>query len=188
MDVKTAFLNGEREEEIFMEFPEGVIARRPPGHACRLIKAIYGLRQSRRTWYQKIHTFFVNHEFLRSSQDYSLYINYRRKLIVLVYVDHLVLGAAKMKDIIWMKSALSKAFEMTDLGELKMFLGLEIVRNGTLRELTIHQRRYIDRILSPHGMSEARLNPTPLHPNTRLVARTPLGTTEAKSHNFPVEV
>ena len=131
MDVKTAFLNGELEEEIYMEFPEGVIAKHPPGHACKLIKAIYGLRQSPRAWYQKIHTCFVTHEFLRSSQDYSLYINYRRKLVVLVYVDDLVLGAADIDDIIWIKSALSAAFEMTDLGELKMFLGLEIERNPT---------------------------------------------------------
>ena len=187
MDVKTAFLNGELEEEIYMEFPEGVIAKHPPGHACKFIKAIYGLRQSPRAWYQKIHTFFVTHEFHRSSQDYSLYINYRRKLVVLVYVDDLVLGAANIDDIIWIKSALSAAFEMTDLGELKMFLGLEIERNRTTRELTIHQRRYIDRILSRHGMSEARPNPTPLDPNTRLVARISSTTKEDQGSNFPVE-
>jgi len=67
MDVKTAFLNGELEEEIFMECPEGLHDITEPGYACRLVKAIYGLRQSPRAWYQKIHTFFTNHEFHRST-------------------------------------------------------------------------------------------------------------------------
>jgi len=61
MNVKTAFLNGELQEEIFMEIPEGLPEETKPGYACRLVKAIYGLRQSPRAWYQKIHTFFVDH-------------------------------------------------------------------------------------------------------------------------------
>ena len=75
MDVKTAFLNGKLEEEIYMEFLKGVFAKHSPGHICRLIKAIYGLRQSSHAWYHKINRFFINHEFLHSSQDYSMYIN-----------------------------------------------------------------------------------------------------------------
>ena len=188
MDVKTAFLNGELEEEIYMEFPEGVVEEQKSGHACRLIKAIYGLRQSPRAWYQKIHTFFVNPEFLRSTQDYRLYINYQRKLIVLVYVDDLILRAADMQDIIWLKSELLNTFEMTDLGELKVFLGLEIIRNRTSRELTIHQRRYIDCILSRHGMSDARPNLTPLDPNTRLVSSTTTVTEGKDNKQVTVEV
>ena len=107
IDVKTAFLNGELEEEIFMECPEGVQELREPGHACRFVKAIYGLRQSPRAWYQKLNTFFHNHDFHRSSQDYSLYINYDKRILVLVYVDDLVFAAAEMEDIGWMKGCLT---------------------------------------------------------------------------------
>jgi len=129
MDVKTAFLNGELEEEIFMECPEGIPAIQEPGYACRLVKAIYGLRQSPRAWYQRLHTFFTKHEFHRSTQDYSLYINYDKRILVLVYVDDLVLAAAEIEEIGWVKTCLTREFEMTDLGELQTFLGLEIKRD-----------------------------------------------------------
>lgn len=170
MDVKTAFLNGELEEEVYMECPEGVHGKVKPGYACRLVKAIYGLRQSPRVWYQKIHTFFRKHDFHRSTQDYSLYINYDRKILVLIYVDDLVLAAADIKAISWIKNALTNAFEMTDLGELAMFLGLEIQRDRSQRILTLGQQRYINRILQRHGMQDARPSLTPLDPNTRLRA------------------
>ena len=165
MDVKTAFLNGELEEEVFMECPEGVPDILKPGFALRLVKAIYGLRQSPQAWYQKIHTFFSNNNFYRSTQDYSLYINYDRKILVLVYVDDLVLAAAERKEIAWIKNILANMFEMTDLGELETFLGLQIVRERSSRILTLCQHRYIDRILLRHGMQDARPSLTPLDPN-----------------------
>jgi len=187
MDVKTAFLNGELQEEIYMEVPEGVRENTEPGFACRLVKAIYGLRQSPRAWYQKIHTFFIGHQFLRSTQDYSLYINYERKVIVLVYVDDLVLGAAHLEDIRWIKAALSKAFEMTDLDELKVFLGLEITRDRSQRQLTIHQQRYIDRILDRYGMNDARPIATPLDPHTKLLAGTKTDGEDNQIKSVPIE-
>jgi len=168
MDVKTAFLNGELEEEVYMECPEGIKDDEQPDSVCRLVKAIYGLRQSPRAWYQKIHTFFTDHAFIRSTQDYSLYIHYGRKVIALVYVDDLVLAAAKIEDISWIKTTLAQAFEMTDLGKLKVFLGLEIRRDRSQLLLSISQQRYIDRILERHGMQDSRPSLTPLDPNTRL--------------------
>jgi len=67
MDVKTAFLNGKLEEAIYMECPEGIIEPTDHGMACHLVKAIYGLRQSPRAWYHKTHSFFLAHEFIRST-------------------------------------------------------------------------------------------------------------------------
>jgi len=171
MDVKTAFLNGELEEAIYMECPEGIIEPTDHGMACRLVKAIYGLRQSPRAWYHKIHSFFLAHEFIRSTQDYSLYINYERKLLVLVYIDDLVLAAAKVADITWIKASLTNAFEMSDLGELTSFLGLEITRERSHRLLTLNQAKYIDKILIRHGLQDSRPAITPLDPNTRLVSQ-----------------
>jgi len=149
MDVKTAFLNGILEEEIYMEGPEGVIEGSRGSKVCRLITEIYGLRQSPRAWYQKVYSFLIQHQFIRSTQDYSLYINYGRKLLLLVYVDDLVLAAAGMQDINWIKNSLTKAFEMTDLAELRMFLGLEVSRQGGHRLLTLHQTKYINKDTCP---------------------------------------
>jgi len=172
MDVKTAFLHGMREEELYMELPEGVMEEAKGDTVCRLVKAIYGLKQSPRAWYHKIHDFFITHDFTRSTQDYSLYINYARKVLVLVYVDDLVLAAADTVDISWVKASLTNAFEMTDLGELRTFLGLEISRERKHRLLTLSQGKYIEKILQRHGMQDARPSMTPLDANTRLHSHT----------------
>jgi len=168
MDVKRAFFNGVLEEEIYMECPEEIVQEVQEVQACRLVKAIYGLRQSPCAWYQKIQPFFIEHKFVPSAQDFSLYINYGRRLLVLVYVDDLVLAAAELKENLWIKTALAKAFEMTDLGELKTFLGLEISRERNQRLLTLHQTKYINKILQRHRMEDTRPIYTLLDPGTRL--------------------
>lgn len=91
---------------------------------------------------------------------------------MLVYVDDLVLGAAKQIDMEWIKAALTKAFEMTDLHKLMIFLSLEITRDGSPQQLAIHKRRNIEQILERHGMNNACPISTPLEPHTRLPART----------------
>ena len=94
-------------------------------------------------WYSKIHTFFAQHGFDHSTQDYSLYINYDRRILALVYVDDLVLAAADRGAIGWIKGELTNSFEMTDLGELTAFLGLEIKRVRSQRLITLSQHQYI---------------------------------------------
>ena len=100
MDVKTAFLNGELEERIYMEITEEVaipVNKARGGYnrplACRLIQSIYGLKQSPGTWYRRIHNFFLEHNFIRSHFDHSLFINYDKPIILLLYVDDLVVAA-----------------------------------------------------------------------------------------------
>jgi len=187
MDVKKAFLNGVLEEEVYMHFPEG-IDEIPKGMVCRLVKAIYGLRQSPRTWYQKIHEFFLTNGFMRSTQDYSLYVNYEQRILVLVYVDDLVLTAAEVEEIVWIKATLADAFEMSDLGELTTYLGLEISRERSRRLLTLHQTKYIDKILHRHGMQDARSSLTPLDPNTHLVSTPKATTTEPNAKSVDLEL
>ena len=106
MDGKTAFLNSELEETVFIEIPEGVNV--PAKHvtheyqapiACRLLKSIYGLKQSPRAWYGRIDKFFRSNSFIRSENDHSLFINYERQIILLLYVDDLVLAAPTIPQI-----------------------------------------------------------------------------------------
>lgn len=94
MGVKTAFLNSEVEETVYRDIPEGLKVKEPARHAdqrivCRLVKSIYGLKQSPRAWYAKINQFFVDHGFERSEQDHNVYIDTIFKLILLLYVDDL---------------------------------------------------------------------------------------------------
>ena len=132
IDVKTAFLNSELDETVYMEIPEGIAIPATPlsnkyrqPMACRLLKSIYGLMQSPRAWYGRIHSFFLANNFVRSDCDHSLCINYEKGVVLLLYVDDLVL-AAPTKDLIdWIRTSLHQEFEMTNLGEIKSFLGLE---------------------------------------------------------------
>ena len=175
MDVKTAFLNSELEEQVYMEIPEGVSipaqSNQPqyrPRSVCRLLKSIYGLKQSPRAWYGRIHDFFTSNNFIRSESDHSLFINYEKKIILLLYVDDLVL-AAPSKDLInWIRMKLHKEFEMTDLGDLSTFLGLEIERNRSQRTLHLSQRTYIIKILTEYGMLASNPTPTPADVNVQL--------------------
>ena len=180
MDVKTAFLNGELEEQIYMEIPEGVavpVNKERGGYnrplACRLIKSIYGLKQSPRAWYGRIHAFFLENNFTRSDPDHSLYINYDKQVILLLYVDDLVITAPTQNIISWIRRKLHDEFQMTDLGPLRTFLGLEIQRNRETRTLHLSQTKYIQKILQLHRMELCNPASTPADPHVRLVKSQP---------------
>ena len=182
MDVKTAFLNSELEETVYMEVPEGVtiptkeiLPEYQQPMACRLLKSIYGLKQSPRAWYGRIEKFFRSNNFIRSESDHSLFINYEQQVILLLYVDDLVLAAPTTKQIDWIRFKLHREFEMTDLGELKTFLGLEINRNRPQRILHLSQTKYIRKILEHNGMAGCNPTTTPADPHIRL---------QKSEHNF----
>jgi len=124
MDVKTVFLNSELEEVVYMEVPEGVSIPRSEesnGHqrpiVCRLLKSIYGLKQSPRAWYGRIYSFFRSKGFVRSQSDHSLFISHEHQVILLLYVDDIVLAAPTTNPINWIRLQLPKEFDMTDLGD-----------------------------------------------------------------------
>ena len=175
MDVKTAFLNSELEETVYMEVPEGVLVptkKALPEYqqplVCRLQKSIYGLKQSPRAWYGRINSFFRSNNFIRSDSDHSLFINYDRQVILLLYVDDLVLAAPTSHQIHWIQTKLHNEFEITDLGDLKTFLGLEIERNRPRRILHLSQTKYVKNILANHRMAASNPTTTPADPHVQL--------------------
>ena len=176
MDVKAAFLNGELEETVYMEILEGgeIPSMRLPTAeyscpmVCRLLKSIYGLKRSPRAWYGRINDFFITNGFIRSDADHSLYINYTKQVILLFYVDNLVL-AAPTKDIInWVRQRLYQEFDMTDIGQLTTFLGLEIERNRPNRTLFLSHIKYINKILETFGMQWCNAAATLANPHRGL--------------------
>jgi len=160
MDVKTAFLHSHLEEKVFIDIPEGLhteIANTTSAGrtVCELRKSIYGLTQSPRTWYGRINQFIIDHGFERSEHDHNVYIHQVFNLILLLYVDDLVLTSPSLTDITWIQDLLHNEFEMTDLGLLTTFLGMEIRRNRPMRMLHLSQQRYINTILVRHGMLDS---------------------------------
>jgi Reverse transcriptase (RNA-dependent DNA polymerase) len=133
LDIKTAFLNGELEEEVYVRQPPGfssIDARK----VCRLKKALYGLRQAPRAWHQRLRAALIDNGFTPSSADPGLFTSTNKQgetSYVLVYVDDLLLAASSIAAIDSMKAAIMADFEARDLGEAGTFLGMEMETNAS---------------------------------------------------------
>jgi hypothetical protein len=127
MDVKTTFLNGEIEEEVYIEQPEGFVIQDEKSHVCRLKKALYGLKQAPHAWYEKMDGFLMSLGFSKSVAYPNLYCHIvgDECLILVLYVDDLFLTSSE-RLIVECKRALTFEFEMKDLGMMHYFLGLEV--------------------------------------------------------------
>ena len=127
MDMKTAFLNGVIEEEVYIEQPEGVVVHGSNSHVCSLKKALYGLKQALRAWYSRINSYLQRLGFTKSEADSNLYFKVvgNLPLILVLYIDDLFLTSDEHQ-IAQCKRALNSKFEMKDLGLMHYFLGLEV--------------------------------------------------------------
>ncbi|CCO30980.1 Retrovirus-related Pol polyprotein from transposon TNT 1-94 Includes: RecName: Full=Protease [Rhizoctonia solani AG-1 IB] len=162
LDIKTAFLHGVLEEEIYMEQPEGF--KDSDGSVWRLKKALYGLKQAARAFYLRLREVLVNLRFTRCETDHAVF--WRREgenlAIILAHVDDMLLAGkprAYLEDI---KAEMAKSFDIVDLGEPQMFVGVEIERDRKAGTLKISQRRYIEDILKRFGMENCKPCVTPM--------------------------
>ena len=176
MDVVTAFLNGELKEEIFMEQPPGFARGDPAKVVCRLLKAIYGLKQAPRQWYAKIDEFFVHTLGMdRNPADDCVYV--RRQggniLIIALYVDDLLIACSELTVLKDTKRELSSRFKMKDLGESRIILGMDIVRDRPKRTLSLSQGRYARKVVDRFGLGSARGQRTPMDPALDLTQDSP---------------
>jgi hypothetical protein len=127
MDVKTTFLNGVIEEEVYIEKPQGFEVEDMKFHVCRLKKALYGLKQAPRSWYGHIESFLMSLGFTKSKSNSNIYfkIMNNEPVILLLYVDDLFLTGEE-KLIAECKKRLASEFEMKELGRMHYFLGLKV--------------------------------------------------------------
>jgi hypothetical protein len=160
-DVKTAFLHGNLDEQVFMELPPG---RRGDGTTvCRLVKSLYGLKQAPRVWNQTLHRALVDADYRRLDTDSGLYTRQVGDDIVSkvsVYVDDLlVMGADNvLQDVV---TALRRQFELTDLGPVRFLLGIEICINRKERTIFMSQGAYTSKILQRFHMDQCHGVATP---------------------------
>ncbi|KAL0325747.1 UNVERIFIED_CONTAM: Retrovirus-related Pol polyprotein from transposon RE2 [Sesamum radiatum] len=162
MDVKSAFLNGYIDEEIYVEQPQGFIAKGSEEKVLRLKKALYGLKQAPRAWYSRIDKYFMDRGFRRSLSEPTLYIKSQGNdtLIVSLYVDDLIYTGNNEKMIQVFKEDMMKTFEMSDLGLMHFFLGIEI--NQEKEGIFICQRKYTETLLKKFKMESCKTVTTPL--------------------------
>jgi len=126
----------------------------------QLQKSLYGLKQAPRVWNKSLDSFLRSLGFNRSEADHSLYL--RHDAIIAVYVDDMSLFAERIETIQQLKQQLKGKYEMTDLGEMKRFLGIEITRDRKVRTIRLNQERYIDEVLQRFGMENCKPMKTPL--------------------------
>jgi hypothetical protein len=171
MDIKTAFLNGVIEEEVYVEQPQGFETHDSQTHVCRLKKALYGLKQAPRTWYGRIDNFLMSLGFIKSKADSNLYYKIENddQVILLLYVDDLFLTGNE-KLITDCKKKLASEFEMKDLGQMHYFLGLEVWQNPG--EICLSQGKYVVEILKRFGMMDCKSMTTPMTTNPKLLCDT----------------
>jgi hypothetical protein len=127
MDINISFLNSVIEEEVYIEKPQGFEVEERKSHACKLKKALYGLKKAPRSWYGRIDIFLMSLGFTKSKEDYNLYFKVMNNepLILLLYVDDLFLSGEE-NIITECKKRIASKFEMKDFGLMHYFLGLEV--------------------------------------------------------------
>ncbi|GJY53540.1 retrovirus-related pol polyprotein from transposon TNT 1-94 [Tanacetum coccineum] len=162
MDVKTAFLNGPLKEEVYVSQPEGFIDPEFPNHVYRLKKALYGLKQAPRAWYDKLSSFLIEHGFTKGIIDPTLFT--RRHggdiLLIQVYVDDIIFVSTNLDFSKRFANLMKNNFEMSMMGELKFFLGLQVHQSP--RGIFISQSQYAIDLLKKHGLDECVSMSTPM--------------------------
>lgn len=168
MDAITAFLNGELQEEIFMEQPEHF--NDGSGRYCKLVKSIYGLKQSSRVWNQALNAALVDFGLKRSELDQCLYhmIGDGKILIVAIYVDDILIFSNHEDLEKGVKESLSSKFKMKDMGEISSILGIRVIRNREERTISLDQAAYINRILKRFNMQNCNAVSSPLEAGQRI--------------------
>nr|GEW57545.1 putative ribonuclease H-like domain-containing protein [Tanacetum cinerariifolium] len=162
MDVKTTFLYGPLKEEVYVNQPDGFVDPYHPGKVYRLKKPLYGLKQAPRAWYDELSNFLVSKGFSKGSIDPTLFITKHRGDIFLVqiYVDDIIFGSTNLKLSKQFEKLTHSKFEMSMMGELKFFLGIQIHQSP--RGIFINQVKYAQEILIKHGMTSCDSVGTPM--------------------------
>nr|GEW34691.1 hypothetical protein [Tanacetum cinerariifolium] len=168
MDVNTAFLNGILKEEVYVGQPPGFVSKQSPDHVYALDKALYGLKQAPRAWYDVLSRLLIESGFQKGSIDTTLFIKKKGKHIMLIqiYVDDIIFGSTNLKYCTEFSDLMVKRFEMSMMGEMKFFLGLQV--NQFSNRIFINQSKYILDILKRFGMENYDTVPTPMVEQAKL--------------------
>ncbi|KAD4584677.1 hypothetical protein E3N88_22278 [Mikania micrantha] len=166
LDVKSAFLHGELKETIYVEQPKGFIKLGAEEKVYKLKKALYGLKQAPRAWFTRIEGYFVKEGFKKSAHDHTLFIKqvWNKVIIISLYVDDLIYTGNDIELCKEFCNSMKKEFEMTDLGQMKYFLGVEITqRSGSI---SMVQKKYAKEVLERFGLWEGNSVKNPIVPGS----------------------
>ena len=168
MDVKSAFLNGFIKEEVYVEQPPGFEDTFKEDYVFKLKKALYGLKQAPRAWYERLSAYLIKNNFKRGKIDTTLFLKHidNDLLVVQIYVDDIILGSTNESLCREFAKLMQAEFEMSLMGELTFFLGLQIKQ--TTDGIFIHQEKYTKQIIKKYSFENAKHNSTPMSSSSRL--------------------
>ncbi|GJU75710.1 retrovirus-related pol polyprotein from transposon TNT 1-94 [Tanacetum coccineum] len=168
MDVKSAFLNGFINEEVYVAQPPGFIDFAKPNHVYRLKKALYGLKQAPKAWYDRLKAFLIKHDYTMGMVDNTLFTKKKdpNLIIVQIYVDDIIFGSTCQEMCDDFAKIMHDEFEMSMMGELNFFLGLQIkqLEDG----IFFNQSKYIKEMLKKFGLEDSKPMKTPISTETKL--------------------
>ena len=169
LDIKTAFLNGILEEEVYIEQPAGY-KEGGPDLGCHLHKALYGLKQAPRAWHIRLTEELTEMGFVPSAADPGLYFKDTPsgRIYLLVYVDDILIAARSKADVEQVKQVLLTKFDGQDLGEASFFLAMDIVRDRTMRTIKLTQKRLTAQLVEKYGLLDCKNKTVPLSTSLQL--------------------
>lgn len=168
LDVKCAFLNGVLNKPVYMKIPEGLKASM--NSVCKLYKALYGLRQSPKCWYDKLNSYLLELGFQKSKSDPCFY--FTKSSYLLIHVDDIIIVSKSSSEVLSLKNQLMKTFEMRDFTKESdfKFLGLNISKTKDV--ITINQRDLIQKVLKIFNMSDCKSAEIPIQSKLNLESTT----------------
>ncbi|GJW91969.1 retrovirus-related pol polyprotein from transposon TNT 1-94 [Tanacetum coccineum] len=168
MDVKSAFLNGFINEEVYVAQPPGFVDFEKPNHVFKLKKALYGLKQAPKAWYDRLKAFLLDHMYTMGLVDNTLFTKKKDShiIIVQIYVDDIIFGSTCQDLCDDFSKIMHDEFEMSMMGELNFFLGLQIkqLEDG----IFFNQSKYVKEMLKKFGLENAKPIKTPMSSETKL--------------------
>ncbi|GJZ31066.1 retrovirus-related pol polyprotein from transposon TNT 1-94 [Tanacetum coccineum] len=183
IDVKTTFLNGPLKKEVYVNQPDGFVDPHHPDKVYHLKKALYGLMQAPRAWYDELSNFLVSKGFSKGSIDPTLSITKKGEdiLLVQIYVDDIIFGSTNLKLSKKFEILMHNKFEMSMIRELKFFLEIQIYQSSC--GIFINQAKYAQKILKNHGMTSCDSIGTPMatKPLDADLSGTPVDQTKYRS-------
>ncbi|GJW83268.1 retrotransposon protein, putative, ty1-copia subclass [Tanacetum coccineum] len=165
MDVKTSFLNGYLDEDIYMVKPEGFVDRKYPRKVCKLQRSTYGLKQASGSWNKRFDEEIKRFGFDQNLDESCVYQKASKSNVtfLILYVDDIIIMGNHISSLQCVKNYLGKCFSMKDLGEAAFILGIKIYRDRLKRLIRLSQNAYMDKILKRYKMDNSKRGTIPMH-------------------------
>jgi hypothetical protein len=161
MDVKTTFLNGELEEDIYMTQSDGFIVKGQEDKLCKLMKSMYGLKQAPKQWHEKFDVTLISVGFSVNEADRCVYYRHGedQRVILCLYVDDILIFGTCHDVINEVKTFLCQSFDMKDMDEADVILNIKLIKGENV--ITLMQSHYVKNVLSRFGYKDSKTSSAP---------------------------